>query len=568
MARLDMHSFVTWHFLRLPKADELFSMPDDEFKDRMKWLKSDPVRKHARDFKVKRCIAEGQLVLTDEGLIPIQNVTLAHRVWDGVEWVRHGGLIDQGIREVVEWDGLTATPDHQVFLENGEQVELWQAASQMARLCVAGIGRQAVRTSSCASFGFETRKREHQTPCPVSGVWPGGVDSQGQPTERGNEGMCTVCCKGLGEVPFSGGTGTKVRCDSISLFLSAQSKLSSVRWSGNNLQVRKPERFCAVRSEEPPPRRLQGRGDRPSGQQRSLRAWEPEAVNSEGTSSQSRKHSVYSDGIWTSTSGPMGFSLRTELADQDGSQGNDCRGCDCSCQGARLQGPSENMEETPRVARFARVYDIADAGPRHRYTVSGKLVHNCVLGIGFGMGVQKLYDMYREDFTSLAEAKKLREVIEGLFPKVFRWQAAVRDLAHRQGYLKNDFGAMRWFYEVMVPDGRGGWKQGEQAEEAVAYLPASLAFGDMRGLMKEVARRGLDQKWEQVNTVHDSLCYLVDPNRLEEHCQEMYPVLTAPSKVLVDPEMAPGGLVVDVEPNAGESWAEMKEVVMKRAETQ
>ena len=191
-------------------------------------------------------------------------------------------------------------------------------------------------------------------------------------------------------------------------------------------------------------------------------------------------------------------------------------------------------------------------------------VKRAVLGIGFSMGVNKLYDMNREYFDSLAQAKRLRDMLEGLFPKVFRWQQGIRELAHRQGYLKNDFGAMRWFYEVMAPDGRGGMKQGEQAEEAVAFLPASLAFGDMRGLMKEVARRGLDEKWEQVNTVHDSLVYLVEPSRLEEHCREMYPVLTAPSKVLVDPELAPGGLVVDVDANAGPDWAEMTEVDLKR----
>lgn len=190
-------------------------------------------------------------------------------------------------------------------------------------------------------------------------------------------------------------------------------------------------------------------------------------------------------------------------------------------------------------------------------------VKRAVLGIGYGMGVQKLYDMNREYFDSFAQAKALRDVIEGLFPKVFRWQAAVKELAHRQGYLMDQFGAVRWFYEVQAPDGKGGMKAGEQAEEAVAFLPASLAFGDMRELMKEVARRGLDEKWEQVNTVHDSLIYLVDPPRLEEHCCEMYPVLSAPSKVLVDPELAPSGLVVDVEANAGIDWSDMKEVDKK-----
>ncbi len=46
------------------------------------------------------------------------------------------------------------------------------------------------------------------------------------------------------------------------------------------------------------------------------------------------------------------------------------------------------------------VYDLANAGPRHRFTIltdSGPLiVHNCVLGLGFGMGAGKFHDKYGE----------------------------------------------------------------------------------------------------------------------------------------------------------------------------
>ena len=38
------------------------------------------------------CIAEGQLVLTDQGLVPIEQVQLYHKVWDGENWVSHEGV--------------------------------------------------------------------------------------------------------------------------------------------------------------------------------------------------------------------------------------------------------------------------------------------------------------------------------------------------------------------------------------------------------------------------------------------------------------------------------------------
>lgn len=42
-------------------------------------------------------------------------------VWDGVDFVAHDGLIDQGEREVIEYQGLIATPDHKVYIEESDQ---------------------------------------------------------------------------------------------------------------------------------------------------------------------------------------------------------------------------------------------------------------------------------------------------------------------------------------------------------------------------------------------------------------------------------------------------------------
>ena len=47
------------------------------------------------------CIAEGQRVLTDQGLVPIEQVTRDMKVWDGVEFVEHEGVVCQGEQEVV-----------------------------------------------------------------------------------------------------------------------------------------------------------------------------------------------------------------------------------------------------------------------------------------------------------------------------------------------------------------------------------------------------------------------------------------------------------------------------------
>lgn len=93
------------------------------------------------------CIAEGSLVLTDRGLVPIENVGVADKVWDGVEFVRHEGVIYKGQKEVMHYGGLTATPDHKVWASfEGEPraVRLDYAASCGARLIRTGSSRAPV----------------------------------------------------------------------------------------------------------------------------------------------------------------------------------------------------------------------------------------------------------------------------------------------------------------------------------------------------------------------------------------------------------------------------------------
>ena len=92
------------------------------------------------------CIAEGQLVLTNEGLVPIESVRTEHLLWDGEDWVSHDGVIFKGEREVITYEGLTATPDHLVWVEGKSQpIRFEHAASCGAHLVQTGDGRTAIR---------------------------------------------------------------------------------------------------------------------------------------------------------------------------------------------------------------------------------------------------------------------------------------------------------------------------------------------------------------------------------------------------------------------------------------
>lgn len=91
------------------------------------------------------CIAEGSLVLTDRGLVPIENVGVADKVWDGEEFVRHEGVIYKGQKEVMRYGGLTATPDHKIWAS-------FEGEPRTVRLdYAAACGAHLVRTGSSGS---------------------------------------------------------------------------------------------------------------------------------------------------------------------------------------------------------------------------------------------------------------------------------------------------------------------------------------------------------------------------------------------------------------------------------
>lgn len=149
--RLDV--FQTHGKIYEASAAAMFKVPIESID------KGSPMRQKGKVAELA-CIAEGQLVLTDIGLVPIEEITLQHQVWDGEEFVRHEGLICRGFKEVMTYEGLTATPNHFVWIEGqSEPVRFKDAATSGAHLLRTGIGRQAVRVGGDYQPGKEMEKR-------------------------------------------------------------------------------------------------------------------------------------------------------------------------------------------------------------------------------------------------------------------------------------------------------------------------------------------------------------------------------------------------------------------------
>ena len=98
------------------------------------------------------CIAEGQLVLTDQGLVPIEQVQLYHKVWDGENWVSHEGLVYRGRRETLDRVLLTATADHLVWVKGQTPpIPFEQAAAN--ELHLAGCGQTVQHNPNTFKWG-------------------------------------------------------------------------------------------------------------------------------------------------------------------------------------------------------------------------------------------------------------------------------------------------------------------------------------------------------------------------------------------------------------------------------
>lgn len=74
------------------------------------------------------CLGPDTRLLTSNGVKAIVEVTTDDLLWDGIEWVEHTGLLRRGRRQTLYVNGVEATPDH-LFLVKNVWREAWEVAS-------------------------------------------------------------------------------------------------------------------------------------------------------------------------------------------------------------------------------------------------------------------------------------------------------------------------------------------------------------------------------------------------------------------------------------------------------
>lgn len=311
------------------------------------------------------CIAEGQEVLTDRGLIPIQDVTTDHRVWDGERFVHHDGVVYKGVKEVIEYDGLTATEDHFVWVEGKhEPIPFGIAASRGARLVRFDSPREEIRVDRGRLRG-ETLVEELESML-YSGkmhrLWHRLV-ALAQCLDDGEVERLSKMLSSEAGATLAGGESDRSETE---VYESERSGVPELRWPGHHVRLSLCHGSLSLDNGE---HRItiERDGNRPDRQQQGIYTWQYPVGD---TAAESWKPTSYRIAIG-------GFSVTVAFVDKRGAEVEASR----DEPGANLRARETGGEGTPKKLAVhrgkVRVYDVLNAGPNHRFTVSGRLVHNC-----------------------------------------------------------------------------------------------------------------------------------------------------------------------------------------------
>lgn len=314
------------------------------------------------------CIAEGSPVLTDHGLVPIEDVQLTDKLWDGVEWVQHEGVVYKGTQSVIDLDNLVVTPEHLILTTEGDYVCARSIQVGLRRPAIGGNGPLS-QTVPATNREDEARASAYSVGSSLHAMWKDILEAAKLTAIRGHtEGLQLPAPGQVGRGQESARAARQVSRNGAALY-SGESYSESPRrpWSGDAIQVEGSFHFMGAN--QPTDARLQGAAIRQDQHAWTLRTGESTNRNTPEERNESNGQRVCAvHGAKCPTGSPMAPSesgqprLSTVIL------------------GSHEKTATWNVSaggNKQAAQRTARVYDILNAGPRHRFTVSGIVVSNC-----------------------------------------------------------------------------------------------------------------------------------------------------------------------------------------------
>ena len=329
------------------------------------------------------CIAEGQRVLTDHGLVEIQNITEAMKIWDGIEFVSHCGIVLRGEMPVISYAGLIATEDHNVWTKEGWK-KTGECSIKQIPIAVTGMDRKGIKLSDGYFRNSYSCWREEQAVFNdhVQRVWEKRKEGSGHNKVK-NGWMQKVWKKTQLSKALS--RCSKMAADAVYIrkgqVHKPQQQLMEKLWRAwNNIRIQ----FSKFNGCLPDGNLFDhtGSGDRPNQQRSRLCAGEYSSCERKSKCEQQERQrrneknaQVQND---VSTCELRGQHFSTPTNDHDVCGGN------CKIQQKVMQAKR-------------RVWDIVNCGPRNRFTCEGLLVSNCTL-LDFGGNIARHGSIDDENF--------------------------------------------------------------------------------------------------------------------------------------------------------------------------
>ena len=362
--------------------NELFARGGDIYCQSASQMFKVPVEKHGINGHLRQkgkiaelaCIAEGSLVLTDAGLVPIEKVTTRMKVWDGESWVEHDGVVFKGEREVIKYEGLTATPDHLVWVEGKQEpIQFGIAASCGAHLVKTGDGGNPIRLGENHQSGKTMEQELEPLLCSdrVPELRNDSVAAFGQPEKRKVKRLSGM----LPTKTNSNMAGKKTYCSKTTMRESFGSQLSKL-WGKRNQILFYIRSGCRSVLDK--------------------RIWSSRQVFGTGQNRYERRLCSREPALCLATGEPCKPAQDRPVGILAGilalflprcSQKTLPRHDERRDYRGRRESSDGKKKKLAHNISTARLYDIRNAGPHHRFTVSDRLVHNC--GYGGSVGALK-----------------------------------------------------------------------------------------------------------------------------------------------------------------------------------
>jgi superfamily II DNA or RNA helicase len=311
----------------------------------------------------KDCLASGTRILTQRGQVEIEQINSTDLLWDGNSWVRHGGVISKGFQNVITYEGLTATRDHEVWTAQGWRT-FGHCADQQIAIVETGIGGRTIRLNRNRlpriAVGWERVEPEDSRLHPLHWLRSRAVDFAGELAAWAHEGLSRLqSTSAFSEMALCANAGS-----TATLHQPESHRMAGLRrawhylrlpWTGRSSSLGAGTPWAAGQSENS--------GDRQDRQRQRLRAEQPPLVNPRREPVSHSRFSQHCDDAQVQDGASRGkvCGRHTETNDRPW---NDVP--------ANRRSVPEAVSETKR-----QVWDILDTGPRNCFTAEGLLVHNC-----------------------------------------------------------------------------------------------------------------------------------------------------------------------------------------------